>query len=149
VIVAPGWPGDCRTRVRLDGIFIVRGFCNRRLACLAGISLMYVMQAGAQDDYLSILEAEADATGGRTNTGDVAPAARSAKKVRTVQDNQTIRPAMGFEEFEAELGANFSGTWFLYDKLARKQRKTVYSAYQEDNRTAHVREVIVKLLSAR
>ena len=127
----------------------MRGFLNRRLACLAGVSLMYAMQAGAQDDYLSILEAEADDTGGAANTGDVSPAARPAKKVRSVQDNQVLRPAMGFEEFEAELSANFAGTWILYDKLAIRQREAVYSAYQEDNRTARVREVIVKLLSAR
>ncbi|MGB5473755.1 MAG: hypothetical protein WBQ78_09785 [Gammaproteobacteria bacterium] len=119
------------------------------MACLAGISLMYAMQAGAQDDYLSILEAEADDTGGPTNTGDAAPAARPAKKFRSVQDNQVIRPAMGFEEFEAELSANFTGTWILYDKLAIRQRAAVYSAYQEDNRTEQVREVIVKMLSAR
>ena len=56
---------------------------------------------------------------------------------------------MGFEEFEVELNTNFSGTWFLYDKLTSAQRKNVYNAYQVDNRTARVRETIVKLLSAR
>lgn len=125
------------------------GFINRCIASLAGVLLLFTMQAGAQDDYLSILEAEADDTGGRGDMPDVTPVVRPAKKVRSVQDNQIIRPAMGFEEFEVELNTNFSGTWFLYDKLTSAQRKNVYNAYQVDNRTARVRETIVKLLSAR
>lgn len=55
---------------------------------------------------------------------------------------------MGFKEFEAELKASFSGTWFLYEKLSREQREAVYSVYQKDNRTSQVREIIVKLLSS-
>jgi hypothetical protein len=102
----------------------------------------------AADDYLSILEAEADDTGGRTDVANIAPATRPAREVRSVKDNQTIRPALGFEEFEAELNAHYSGTWFLYDKLTSDQRRAVYSAYQEDNHTAKVRERIVKLLSS-
>jgi hypothetical protein len=126
----------------------VSGFKNRRLACLAGISLFCTLQVDARDDYLSILEAEAEDTGGLGDVVEATPTARTAKKIRSVQDKQTIRPAMGFEEFETELSANFSGTWLLYDKLASKQRKAIYSAYLEDNRTAKVREIIVKLLSA-
>ncbi|MEZ5542221.1 MAG: hypothetical protein R3F42_09260 [Pseudomonadota bacterium] len=131
-------------------MLIVSGIGKRGLACLAGMMLSLAVPAGAADDYLSILEAEANDTGGQTDSTNVAvPAARSVKKVRSVQDNQTIRPAMGFEEFERELNANFSGTWFLYDKLNGEQRKTVYRAYQDDNRTANVREQIVRLLSTR
>jgi len=105
------------------------------------------MPACADDDYLRVLEAEAADTGGHSNPGAAAPVARPARKVRSVQDNQTIRSSMGFGEFEAELNANFSGTWLLYDKLSTAQRKAVYSAYQKDNRTSKVRETIVKLLS--
>lgn len=126
------------------------GFINRYLACLVVAALWSALPASAADDYLSILEAEADDTGNRTDaTNVVVPNARSAKKVRSVQDNQTIRPAMGFDEFETELNSNYAGTWFLYEKLTSAQRKAVYGVYQEDNRTAQVREKIVKLLSSR
>lgn len=124
------------------------GSINRGLACLVLIPLWLAMPASAEDDYLSVLEAEADETGGRSTAETATEVDRPAKKVRTVQDNQAIQPALGFEEFEAELNANFSGTWFLYEKLTRGQRKAVYHAYQEDNRTSIVREMIVKLLSS-
>lgn len=118
------------------------------VVCLFGIALWVATPAGADDGYLSALEAEANDTGGRMEEATVSSAARPEKKVRTVQDNLTIRPALGFKEFEAELNTNFSGTWFLYEKLAGAQRRAVYSAYQQDNRTARVREMIVKLLSS-
>lgn len=104
--------------------------------------------AGAADDYLSILEAEADETGGLSNTATVESLGRADKKVRSVTDNQSIRPAMGLEDFETELSSHFAGTWVLYSKLAGKQRAAVYSAYQEDNSMANVREAIVRQLSS-
>jgi len=112
------------------------------------IPLWLAMPARAEDDYLSALEAEAYETGGHSTADTATPVARHAKKVRSVKDNQSIMPALGFEEFETELSANFSGTWLLYDKLTKGQRKAVYRAYQEDNRTSVVREMIVKLLSS-
>jgi hypothetical protein len=71
------------------------------------------------------------------------------RKIRSVQDNQTIRPSLGFEEFEAERNAYYTGTWFLYEKLTGKQRKAIYSSYRQDNRTAKVREKIVGLMTSR
>jgi hypothetical protein len=121
---------------------------NRILALLLGVLPGFALPVCAAEDYLSILEAEADDTGGRTDAANIAPAARPAREVRSVKDNRTIRPALGFEEFEAELNAHYSGSWFLYDKLTSDQRMAVYSAYQEDNRTSKVREKIVELLSA-
>lgn len=127
---------------------IVSGYVSRCLACAAVLALCVSRPAGAADDYLSILEAEADDTGGLSNTATVESAGRTEKRVRSVRDHQTIRPAMGFEEFEAELSAHFSGTWLLYSKLAGKQRAAVYSEYQQDNSTAKVREAIVRQLSS-
>lgn len=115
---------------------------------MAVLALCIGVPAGASDDYLSILDAEADDTGGLSNATTVESAGRTEKKVRSVSDNQIIRPAMGFEEFETELDAHYSGTWLLYSKLGQRQRAAVYSAYQEDNSTAHVREAIVRQLSS-
>jgi hypothetical protein len=126
----------------------VSGYFSRGLASVAVLALCTCLPAGAADDYLSILEAEADDTGGLSNTATLESAGRSGKEVRSVTDHQIIRPAMGVEEFEAELSAHFSGTWLLYSKLPARQRKMVNSAYQEDNRTANVREAIIRQLSA-
>ncbi len=126
---------------------VVSGFFNRTTCCLLGVLLCTGIPASADDDYLRVLEAEAVDTGGHTSPDDASSVARSARKVRSVTDNQTIRSSMGFGEFESELQANYSGTWLLYNKLTHAQRKTVYSTYQEDNRTSKVREVIVRLLS--
>ena len=122
---------------------------KRILVYMVGSALLYGLPAAAADDYLSILEAEADDTGGLSNTATVESAGHTGRKVRSVRDNKTIRPALGYEAFEAELNTNYSGTWFLYDKLTRAQRKAVYGVYQEDNSTAKVREEIVRLLSSR
>jgi hypothetical protein len=126
----------------------VSGYFSRDSACAALLALCTCMPAAAADDYLSILEAEANDTGGLSNAATLESAGRTGKEVRSVRDHQTIRPAMGVEEFEAELGAHFSGTWLLYSKLPARQRKRVYSAYQEDNSTANVREAIIRQLSA-
>jgi hypothetical protein len=126
----------------------VSGFFYRTLACLVCVGLCLVRPVLAEDDYLSILEAEADDTGGHAQE-TTATSVRSVKEVRSVRDHQIIRPAMSFDEFESELNTFYSGTWFLYEKLNNRQRKTVYGVYQEDNRTAKVRETIVRLLSSR
>lgn len=131
----------------MSGNCIVSGFINRSLVCLVCIGLCLARPVHAEDDYLSILEAEADDTGGRAQVTGATPV-RSVKEVRSVQDHQVIRPAMSFDEFEKELSDFYSGTWFLYDKLTGQQRKTVYGVYQADNRTAKVRETIVRLLSS-
>jgi len=127
----------------------VTGFSKRCVVCLVGISVWVAIPAGADDDYLSILEAEARDTGGRVDEATVSDVARPEIKVRSVQDNQTIKPAMDFEAFEVELNTYYSGTWFLYEKLDSEQRRAVYSTYRQDNRTASVREKIVKLLTSR
>jgi hypothetical protein len=95
----------------------------------------------AADDYLSTLEDEASDTGQRT-------AAASAPATGTqAQDRQLIRAGLGFEEFETELKSAYAGTWFLYARLSEPQRKAVFGAYQNDNRTTSVRDEIVKQLS--
>lgn len=123
---------------------------NRLAARIAAVIIgMYaVVPVTAADDYLSELEAEADDTGSRSATGaDAAPVA-GAPHVRSVSDSRFIPEGLDFRAFEAELDANYSGTWFLYVKLSARQRKTVYETYRKDNSSAAVREEVVRQLAS-
>ena len=68
--------------------------------------------------------------------------------MRSVSDSQFIPEGLDFKGFEAELDANYSGTWFLYIKLSARQRKTVYETYRKDNSSAAVREEVVRQLAS-
>ena len=112
------------------------------------ICLIAVTPVGAADDYLSVLEAEADDTGSRAvDEAGTVPVA-TAPRVRSVTDNRFIPEGLDFEAFEAELDANYSGTWFLYVKLSAKQRKAVFQTYRKDNSSAAVREEVVRQLAS-
>ena len=101
----------------------------------------------AADDYLDALEAEADDTG--TVSGSVLPAVASEhKKTRHAPASKVIDAGLSFDEFEETLGTSYSGSNFLYVKLSKGKRKSVYKVYQSDNRISSVREEIVRLLSS-
>jgi hypothetical protein len=101
----------------------------------------------AADDYLSILEAEADNTG---NVSDVTAEDVSLNRPEKtgVGGSKLITPGLSFAEFEAVLDSQYSGSHQLYIRLSKGDREKVYHAYQDDNRISSVREEIVRLLSA-
>ena len=101
----------------------------------------------ADDDYLSALEAEANDTGTRSDV-PVATAKKQARKVKSSQASEVIEPGLGFEEFEEELSAGYSGSHLLYIKLSKGDRKAVYKFYQSNNRISSIREEIVRRLSS-
>jgi hypothetical protein len=103
--------------------------------------------AYADDDYLNALEAEADDTGTRSDA-PVAAANKQARKVKSSQASEAIKPGLGFEGFEEELGAGYSGSHLLYIKLSKGNRKAVYKFYQGNNRISSIREEIVRRLSS-
>jgi len=111
--------------------------------------LVPVVAVQAEDDYLSILEAEAEDTGASSN-----PAFKSGKDdkrnngIRNVKAGKLIEPGLSFEEFEETLSTRYSGSNFLYVKLTESKRKGVYRFYQGDNRISSLREEIVRLLSS-
>jgi hypothetical protein len=114
---------------------------------LAGLLLAFVpgVVVKAADDYLSILEAEASDTG----TSDaVATTAEASSKVKRVGAEKMIEPGLSFDDFEATLSSQYSGSNFLYVKLNASKRQGVYRFYQNDNRISSVREEIVRLLSS-
>ena len=105
------------------------------------------MAAYAADDYLSALEAEADDTG--VVSGSVSSTAASEeKKARHAPASKVIDAGLSFDEFEEILDTSYSGSNFLYVKLSKGKRKSVYKVYQRDNRISSVREEIVRLLSS-
>ena len=122
---------------------------------LGGLLLGLVLWLGpavavqAEDDYLSILEAEAEDTGASSN-----PVIKSGKddernnRISNVKADKLIEPGLSFEEFEKTLGTRYSGSNFLYVKLTESKRKDVYRFYQGDNRISSLREEIVRLLSS-
>lgn len=101
----------------------------------------------ADDNYLSALEAEADDTGA---VSEPAPSISTHKKkiAKHVPAGKVIESGLSFEGFEEILGARYSGSNFLYIKLSKGKRKSVYRFYQNDNRISSVREEIVRLLSS-
>lgn len=113
------------------------------------LAIAPVSLAQAEDDYLSILEAEASDTGESMTTLSVSkkPAAKD-EKARHVTPDKVIEPGLSFEDFEEILSSRYSGSNFLYVKLTAGKRKGVYRFYQSDNRISSVREEIVRLLSS-
>jgi len=103
--------------------------------------------AFADDDYLSILEAEADNTGSASDV-TVEQVRHNTPGMRSLGGSKLITPGLSFDEFEAVLDSNYSGSHFLYIRLSQRNREKVYRAYQEDNRISSVREEIVRLLSS-
>jgi len=101
----------------------------------------------AADDYLSILEEEANSTGNVANA-TVTESSPKAPVNTNVGENEVIAPGLSFEEFEAVLESQYSGSHYLYIRLSGRDRQKVYRSYQDDNRISSVREVIVRLLSA-
>ena len=101
----------------------------------------------AADDYLSALEAEADNTG--VVSGSVPSTTGSQeKKARHAPASKVIDAGLSFDEFEELLDTSYSGSNFLYVKLSKGKRKSVYKVYQRDNRISSVREEIVRQLSS-
>ena len=113
------------------------------------LSLNPVVAVQAEDDYLSILEAEAEDTGASSN-----PVSKTGKanlhdnKIKKLKADKLIEPGLTFEAFEETLSTHYTGSNFLYVKLTTSKRKGVYRLYQGDNRISSVREEIVRLLSS-
>jgi len=103
--------------------------------------------ACAADDYLSILEAEADNTGRASDvTAEQVHLNRLEKT--DIGNSKLVTPGLSFAEFEAVLDSQYSGSHYLYIRLSKRAREKVYHAYQNDNRISSVRKEIVRLLSA-
>ena len=116
---------------------------------LAGVILSACCSAPlfAADDYLSALELEANDTG--AGSQPVAATVRSpVKKAKPARAGKVIAGGLSFNEFEETLDSSYSGSNFLYIKLSKSKRKSVYKFYQNDNRISSVREEIVRLLSS-
>jgi len=108
-----------------------------------------VVTVQAEDDYLSILEAEAEDTGASSSSVIQSDKAYPRNdKIKSVRADKLIEPGLSFEAFEETLGRRYSGSNFLYVKLTESKRKGVYRFYQGDNRISSVREEIVRLLSS-
>ena len=101
----------------------------------------------AADDYLSAIEAEAGDTGAVSKPVSATVTSKE-KKARHTSADKIIEPDLSFDEFEGVLDSRYSGSNFLYVKLSRSKRKSVYRFYQNDNRISSVREEIVRLLSS-
>jgi len=115
---------------------------------LAGLLLWCGVPAPAcaADDYLSILEAEADNTGSAADV--TAEQVRLSQPEKTGVGSKLIPSGLSFAEFEAVLDSQYSGSHLLYIRLSKRDREMVYRKYQDDNRISSVREEIVRLLSA-
>ena len=108
-----------------------------------------VVAVQAEDDYLSILEAEAEDTGASSNPVITSEKANTRNdRIKNVKADKLIEPGLSFEEFEETLSTRYSGSNFLYVKLTESKRKGVYRFYQGDNRISSLREEIVRLLSS-
>jgi len=103
----------------------------------------------AEDDYLSILEAEAEDTGASSIPVVKSGTSKSVKsKTRIVNPGRIIEPGLSSESFEEILSTRYSGSNFLYMKLSERKRNDVYRYYQGDNSISSIREEIVRLLSS-
>ena len=130
-------------------MYQLKNFSRTFRAVVAGLVLCLCpgMVVYAADDYLSALEAEADDTG--VVSGSVSSTAASEeKKARHAPASKVIDAGLSFDEFEEILDTSYSGSNFLYVKLSKGKRKSVYKVYQRDNRISSVREEIVRLLSS-
>jgi hypothetical protein len=108
-----------------------------------------VVAVQAEDDYLSLLEAEATDTGaGSESAVSSDDAGTPDKKAKNMKADKMIEQGLSFEGFEETLSSHYSGSNFLYVKLSEKERKSIYKFYQSDNRISSVREEIVRRLSS-
>jgi len=130
-------------------MFQLKSFLLPVKALLVGVtlSLSFPAPVFAADDYLSALEEEAGDTGAKS-TRVSAQVSTPVKKAKHVGADKVLAEGLSFDEFEATLDSNYSGSNFLYTKLSRSKRKSVYKFYQNDNRISSVREEIVRLLSS-
>ena len=118
---------------------------------MAGLVLWLspVVAVQAEDDYLSLLEAEATDTGAGNEPAEVSNDANIPnKKAKNMKADKMIEQGLSFEAFEETLSSRYSGSNFLYVKLSEKERKSIYKFYQSDNRISSVREEIVRRLSS-
>ena len=130
-------------------MYQLKNFSRTFRAVVTGLVLCLCpgMAVYAADDYLSAVEAEADDTG--VVSGSVSSTAASEeKKARHAPASKVIDAGLSFDEFEEILDTSYSGSNFLYVKLSKGKRKSVYKVYQRDNRISSVREEIVRLLSS-
>lgn len=105
------------------------------------LSLVPVAAVAADDDYLSILEAEAADTG-NTTTAVERPTRRSVKP------GKYVTPDLDFEAFEEELRSRYAGTHLLYMKLSAAKRRAAWKFYRQDNALSSLREHIVSVMSS-
>ena len=126
---------------------VTRGFVSLMTGLVFWLSPVVAVQA--EDDYLSLLEAEAADTGAGSESVDSLDNANiKNKKARIVKADKAIEQGLTFEAFEEVLSTRYSGSNFLYVKLSEKERKSIYRFYQNDNRISSVREEIVRQLSS-
>lgn len=120
-------------------------------AVIAGglAALLWLVPPGTvypADDYLSVLEAEAEDTGRqgeRSGSADnVVPVKNRSARLAT-----SLKPNLGFEGFELELRNSYAGTHLLYMRLPPKQQRAVWESYLDNNDLRVVREYIVSMLS--
>ena len=118
---------------------------------MAGLLLWLspVVVVQAEDDYLSLLEAEAADTDAVSEPAALSDNSNSRnKKAMNMKADKMIEQGLTFEAFEETLSARYSGSNFLYVKLSEEERKNIYRFYQGDNRISSVREEIVRRLSS-
>jgi hypothetical protein len=118
---------------------------------MAGLVLWLspVVAVQAEDDYLSLLEAEATDTGAGNEPAEASSDENIPnKKAKNMKADKMIEQGLSFEAFEETLSSRYSGSNFLYVKLSEKERKSIYKFYQSDNRISSVREEIVRRLSS-
>jgi hypothetical protein len=113
------------------------------------LCLVPAVAVNAEDDYLSILEAEAEETGASSISAVTSDTVKPANsRTGIVKAGKNIEPGLSFEAFEETLRTGYSGSNSLYVKLSAGKRKTVYRHYQVDNSISSIREEIVRLLSS-
>lgn len=118
---------------------------------MAGLVLWLspVVAVQAEDDYLSLLEAEATDTGAGNEPAEASnDAIIPNKKAKNMKADKMIEQGLSFEAFEETLSSRYSGSNFLYVKLSEKERKSIYKFYQSDNLISSIREEIVRRLSS-
>ena len=134
----------------ISAMYPARKIENTARVLVAGLIFWALpgMSLQANDDYLSILEAEAGNTNGKSTMSTASVSHKQPAKKRYAKNSDVIQSGLDFGGFEEELGSNYSGSHFLYVKLSKRNRQRVYSSYKEDNRISAIRERIVKLLSS-
>ena len=126
---------------------VARRFGGLMAGLVLWLSPVVVVQA--EDDYLSLLEAEATDTGAGNEPAEASNDANIPnKKAKNMKADTMIEQGLSFEAFEETLSSRYSSSNFLYVKLSEKERKSIYTFYQSDNRISSVREEIVRRLSS-